>query len=169
MSPGSTAMASVRREVIDRNPVIRVRRREIGTATTSTGLDRDELAALIRAAADDSPRSNALVFLLGLYDFRISESLGADVTDLGTERGHRVLTVMRTGGIKATIPLAPGRLRRSTPMRAVETPGRCSAPPQEAAGTGPRPGEHCGGWLDVRFLTRPTLSTPTTSGTPSAL
>jgi integrase len=39
---------------------------------------------------------------------RISEVLGADVDDLTTERGHRVLVVTRKGGKKATIPKAPG-------------------------------------------------------------
>ena len=38
---------------------------------------------------------------------RISEVLDADVDDLTTERGHRVLMITRKGGKKATIPLAP--------------------------------------------------------------
>ena len=73
----------------------------------STGLDRKELTALIRTAEADSSRSLALVLLLGLNGLRISEALGADVTDLGTERGHRILRVRRKGGKTATVPLAP--------------------------------------------------------------
>ena len=70
-------------------------------------MGRDELAALIRAAETDSPRSLALVLLLGLNGLRISEVLGADVKDLGTERGHTVLYVTRKGGKRSTVPLAP--------------------------------------------------------------
>jgi site-specific recombinase XerD len=98
---------AVDEDVIARNPVSAVRRPKVGTDTVSTGLDRDELAALVHAAETDSPRSLALVLLLGLNGLRISETLGADVTDLGTERGHRVLRITRKGGKKATIPLAP--------------------------------------------------------------
>ena len=58
-------------------------------------------------AQADSTRSQALVLLLGLNGLRISEALGADVTDLGTERGHQVMYVIRKGGRRATVPLAP--------------------------------------------------------------
>lgn len=96
----------VAEDVIARNPVAQVRRPKVGTDTVSTGLDRDEMAALIQAAEADSPRSFVLVLLLGLNGLRISEALGADITDLGIERGHRVLLVTRKGGRRATVPLA---------------------------------------------------------------
>lgn len=38
---------------------------------------------------------------------RISEALGADVTDLGSSRGHRTLTVLGKGGGRAVVALAP--------------------------------------------------------------
>jgi site-specific recombinase XerD len=98
---------AVDEDAISRNPVSAVRRPKVGTDTVSTGLDRDELAALVRAAETDSPRSLTLVLLLGLNGLRISEALGADVTDLDTERGHRVLRITRKGGKKSTVPLAP--------------------------------------------------------------
>jgi site-specific recombinase XerD len=94
-------------DAITRNPVTHVRRPKVGTDTVSTGLDADEMTALIHAAAADSLRSHALVLLLGMNGLRISEVLGADVDDLTTERGHRVLLVTRKGGKKATIPMAP--------------------------------------------------------------
>jgi site-specific recombinase XerD len=94
-------------DVIARNPVANVKRPKVGTDTVSTGLDRDELAALIGAAQGDNPRSFALVLLLGFNGLRISEALGAGVEDLGTERGHRVLRIRRKGGKAATVPLAP--------------------------------------------------------------
>jgi integrase len=45
--------------------------------------------------------------LLALNGLRVSEALAADVTDLSTERGHRVLMITRKGGKRATVPLAP--------------------------------------------------------------
>ena len=98
---------AVNEDVIGRNPVAAVRRPKVGTDTQSTGLDREELASLIAAARNDGPRSHALVLLLALNGLRISEALGADASDLDTERGHRVLRITRKGGKKATIPLAP--------------------------------------------------------------
>lgn len=98
---------AVNEDLVARNPVAAVRRPKVGTDTVSTGLDRDELAALFGAAAADGPRSQALVLLLGLNGLRISEALRADVGDLGTERGHRVLVITRKGGKRSTVPLAP--------------------------------------------------------------
>lgn len=94
-------------EVIGRNPVSAVRRPKVGSDTQSTGLDRDELGALIEAASAHSPRTNALILVLAMNGLRVSEALGADVTDLDTERGHQVLRITRKGGKRATAPLAP--------------------------------------------------------------
>ena len=94
-------------EAIARNPVANVKRPRVGSDTVSTGLDKEELAALIRAAEGDCPRSLSLVLLLGLNGLRVSEVLGADVDDLGSERGHRVLFITRKGGKRSTVPLAP--------------------------------------------------------------
>jgi integrase len=49
--------------------------------------------------------------LLALNGLRINEALGADITALGSERGHRTLTVLRKGGKLVTIPLAPRTAR----------------------------------------------------------
>jgi site-specific recombinase XerD len=94
-------------DIVTRNPVSFVRRPKVGSDSVSTGLTREELSLLLAAARDDSPRSHALVLLLGLNGLRVSEALGANVTDLGSERGHRTLTIKRKGGKKAIVPLAP--------------------------------------------------------------
>ena len=52
-------------DAITRNPVTHFRPPKVGTDTVSTGLHADEMTALIRAAQADSPRSHALVLLLG--------------------------------------------------------------------------------------------------------
>jgi integrase len=42
---------------------------------------------------------------------RVSEALGADIGDLGLERGHRTLKIHRKGGKVVTVPLAPRTAR----------------------------------------------------------
>jgi integrase/recombinase XerD len=41
----------------------------------------------------------------------VSEALNADIDDLGFERGHHVLQIIRKGGKRATVPLAPRTAR----------------------------------------------------------
>ena len=116
---------AVNEEIIGRNPVSAVRRPRVGTDSQTTGLSKDELGALLEAASAHSPRTNALVLLLAMNGLRISEALGADVADLDTERGHRVLRITRErweagdGASRATHgggpgPLPPGPRGRST-------------------------------------------------------
>jgi integrase len=58
-----------------------------------------------------SARDHALVSLLALNGLRVSEAIGADIEALGLERGHRTLTVLRTGGKIVIAPLAPRTAR----------------------------------------------------------
>jgi site-specific recombinase XerD len=46
-----------------------------------------------------------------LNGLRVSEATGASIEALGTERGHRTLTITRKGGKVVTIPLAPRTAR----------------------------------------------------------
>jgi integrase/recombinase XerD len=91
----------------DRSPLVRVRRPKRSDESPRRGLDRDEVRALMAAAEHSGDRDRALVSLLVLTGARISEVLGADVADLGRERGHRTLVVQRKGGKTQTIVLAP--------------------------------------------------------------
>ena len=78
--------------------------------TATVGLDRDQARALIDADADTGPRAlrtSAVIRLLATTALRGDEVTSADVTDLGTERGHRVVRVVRKGGGKARLPLPP--------------------------------------------------------------
>ena len=70
-------------------------------------LDRNELGAILVTAGLSSPRDHALVSLLALNGLRVSEAIGANIEALGSERGHRTLTVLRKGGKLVTMPLAP--------------------------------------------------------------
>lgn len=101
--------------LIERNPVGRVRRPKVNDETPRFGLDRDEVGRLLEVA-ERKPRDYALALLLVLNGLRISEVLAADVTDLGDERGHRVLRVARKGGKASIVPLAPRTASAATAM-----------------------------------------------------
>jgi integrase/recombinase XerD len=93
--------------LIARSPVARVRRPKVADESPRLGLDRDQMRSLLDVAEADGSRSAALVALLALNGLRISEALAADVDDLGAERGHRTLRLVRKGGKVAVAPLAP--------------------------------------------------------------
>jgi integrase/recombinase XerD len=93
--------------LIAHSPAIHLLRPRLDYESHATGLDRNELGALLVAAGLSSARDHALVSLLALNGLRVSEALGADIDALGLERGHRTLTVTRKGGKVVTMPLAP--------------------------------------------------------------
>jgi integrase/recombinase XerD len=67
-----------------------VRRPRLDYESHATGLDRNELGALLVAAGLGTAAEHALVSLLALNGLRVSEATGADVEAMGTERGHRL-------------------------------------------------------------------------------
>lgn len=102
---------AVDEDVLDRNPVSRVRRPQVSPDdSAAVGLTRDDARRMLEAATTHSPRAGALVALLLGNGLRLSEALGADVTDLGTSRGHRTLSVLRKGARRVAVPLAPPAL-----------------------------------------------------------
>ena len=90
----------------------------------ATGLDRNELGALLVAAGLGPPGEHALIFLLALNGLRVSEATGSDIEAPGLERGHRTLVITRGGGKVVTIPLAP-RTARAVDLAISE---RCQGP-----------------------------------------
>jgi integrase len=97
--------------LLDHSPAAQVRRPRLDYESHASALDRNELGALLVAAGLGSPQDHALIPLLALNGLRISEALGADITAMGSERGHRALTVLRKGGKIVTIPLTPRTAR----------------------------------------------------------
>jgi site-specific recombinase XerD len=95
---------------VDRNPAAHVRRPRVGDDSPTLGLDLAEARLFLDAAATAGPRDHALVCLLLLNGLRVSEVCTAHVTDLSSERGHRVLVVARKGGRRDLVPLAPRTL-----------------------------------------------------------
>ena len=78
----------------------------------------------------------------------MSEATGADIENLGLERGHRTLTITRKGGKVVTIPLAPRTARAIDLAIGERTDG-----PVFLAGSGRRLDRHGAGRI-VRRITR---------------
>lgn len=106
------------------SPAAHVRRPRLDYESNATGLDRNEVGAMLVAAGLASARDHALISVLALNGLRVSEALGADIEDLGLERGHRTLTIVRKGGKVVTVPLAP-RTARAIDLAVGE---RCAGP-----------------------------------------
>jgi len=115
---------AVEEELLDHSPAAHVRRPRLDYESHATGLDRNELGALLVAAELGPPAEHALISLLALNGLRVSEATGADIEALGVERGHRTVVVTRKGGKVVTIPLAP-RTARAIDLAIGE---RCEGP-----------------------------------------
>ena len=101
-----------------------VRRPRLDYESHATGLDRNEIGALLVASGLGPAAEHALISLPALNGLRVSEATGADIEALGIERGHRTLAIVRKGGKKAVIPLAP-RTARAIDLAVGE---RCEGP-----------------------------------------
>jgi len=101
--------------VVSVDPTAGVARPRVDADYTATvGLSREQGRALIAAADADTGRarlrSAAVIRLLLHNALRVDEALGADITDLGSDRGHQVLTVLGKGNRRAKVALTPGTL-----------------------------------------------------------
>jgi site-specific recombinase XerD len=115
---------AVEEDLPDHSPAAHVRRPRLDYESDAIGLDRNELGAIIVAAGLGAAAEHALISLLALNGLRVSEATGADIEAMGTERGHRTLTITRKGGKVVTIPLAP-RTARAIDLAVGE---RCEGP-----------------------------------------
>jgi site-specific recombinase XerD len=102
---------AVEEELLDHSPAAHVRRPRLDYESHATGLDRNEVGALLVAAGLGPAAGHALISLLALNGLRMSDAAGADIKQMGLERGHRTLTVTRKGGKVVTVPLAPRTAR----------------------------------------------------------
>jgi integrase/recombinase XerD len=115
---------AVEEDLLDHSPAAHVRRPRLDYESHATGLDRNELGALLVAAGLGPPAEHALISLLALNGLRISEATGTDIEALGVERGHCTLVITRKGGKVVTVPLAP-RTARAIDLAIGE---RCEGP-----------------------------------------
>ncbi len=98
--------------VLAHSPADYVRRPAVPAESPTLGLTHLQLEALLATARDSAnPFDFALVCLLGLLGLRIFEATGANIDDLGEERGHRVLKVRGKGGKDRPVPLPPAVAR----------------------------------------------------------
>jgi site-specific recombinase XerD len=97
--------------LIDHSPAVHVRRPRLDYESHAVGLDRNELGAMLVAAGLAGARDHALIALLAMNGLRVSEAAGANIEQLGMERGHRTLTVLRKGGKTVTMPMSPRTAR----------------------------------------------------------
>jgi integrase/recombinase XerD len=79
------------------SPAAHLRRPRLDYESHATGLDRNEVGAMLVGAGLASARDHALISVLALNGLRVSEAIGADIEDLGLERGHRTLTIVGKG------------------------------------------------------------------------
>jgi len=113
---------AVKEDLLDHSPAAHVRRPRLDYESHATGLDRNELGALLVAAGlGRRPAEHALISLLALNGLRVSEATGANIEALGVERRHRTLVITRKGGKIVTIPLAP-RTARAIDLAVGERP-----------------------------------------------
>jgi integrase/recombinase XerD len=95
--------------LVDRNPVATARRPKISDVSPRRALSPAEVRALL-AIPDVTTmvglRDRALLTVLAVQGWRISEALGLRVEDLDEEQGQRVATIHGKGGNVARVPLA---------------------------------------------------------------
>ena len=98
-------------EILFRNPVPGASKplhlAKVSSASQTLGLDRMDASILLGAAREHSARNGAIVSLLLHQGFRIAEVCGLNTEDLGTSRSHNTISVLRKGGERQTVALAP--------------------------------------------------------------
>ena len=141
--------------LIAHSPAVHVRRPRIDYESHAIGLDRNEVGALLVAAGLGPAAEHALMSLLALNGLRVSEAIGANIKALGTERGHRTLTVLRKGGKTVTVPLAP-RTARAVDLAV----GERAAGPIFVAGDGRRLDRHGAARIVRRVARRAGIAKP---------
>jgi integrase/recombinase XerD len=146
---------AVEEDLLDHSPAAHVRRPRLDYESHATGLDRNELGALLVAAGLGTAGEHALISLLALNGLRVSEATGADIEALGVERGHRTLVVTRKGGKVVTVPLAP-RTARAIDLAV----GERSEGPVFLSADGRRLDRHSAGRIVRRVARRAGITKP---------
>ena len=78
---------AVEEELLDHSPAAHVRRPRLDYESHATGLDRNELGALLVAAGLGTAAEHALISLLALNGLRVSEATGASIQALALNAG----------------------------------------------------------------------------------
>ncbi len=104
-----SALSSFYRYCATHDMVSRIPHRRRGSAGGGPGLHRHHRPDSRRGArlGRGPPPAAAVIRLLLHNALRLDEACAADVPDLGTDAGHRVLRVTRKGARKAKVPADP--------------------------------------------------------------
>lgn len=98
----------VKLQAVATNPVAAADRPSVDRDHSATlGLTAEEVDALLGAAARAGARTHAMITLLADLGLRVSELAGLDLSDLGTERGHRTVRFTGKGGKARRRALTP--------------------------------------------------------------
>src|SRR6516225_1577573 len=93
---------AVEEDLLEHSPAAHVRRPRLDYESHATGLDRNELGALLVAAGLGHPAEHALISLLALNGLRVCEATGVNIEAPGADRGHppagSAWPVQRPGG-----------------------------------------------------------------------
>jgi integrase/recombinase XerD len=89
---------AVEEDLIEHSPAAHVRRPRVDYESHATGLDRNELGAILVAAGLGGPAEHALISLLALNGLRVSEATGANIEALGTARAIDLAVGERSDG-----------------------------------------------------------------------
>ena len=94
------------------NPFDGAERPRLDTHTSSTrGLSKDQITAILgHAAANESVRTYALLWLMFATAGRISSILESRIENLGQDRGHQVLDLVVKGGQRKRFAIPPAAL-----------------------------------------------------------
>jgi site-specific recombinase XerD len=120
------------------------RKPKVSTRRSATpGLSREQAALLLATAdADDGPqalRTAAIVAILLFTGIRVGELVGADVEQLGHDRGHRILRFVAKGGEDHLVALPAPVTRRLDTYLADRDDLAADRLPVPAGGAGARP------------------------------
>jgi integrase/recombinase XerD len=102
------------------SPAVHVRRPRLDYESHATGLDRNEVGAMLVAAGLAGGRDHALISLLALNGLRVSEAIGADIEDLGLVEAGLSDAALRSLGRAEPTPVA----QRCDQLVPVERAGR---------------------------------------------
>jgi integrase len=156
---------AVEEELLDHSPAAHVGRPRLDYESHATALDRNKMGALLVAAGLGAPLEHALISLLALNGLRVSEATGADIEQLGLERGHRTLTITARAARSSPSRSRPAPPGRSTWRRGNAATARSSSPRMGGGWTGTAPGGSSG--RSRAGPGSPNLSDRTRSGTRS--
>lgn len=107
-------------ELVEKDPMLNVRRPTFERCSRSTLFTRGEVVDMLAAAERSGPQDHALISVLAHHGLRIGETLAIDTEHLVEQRGQMAAQIVRKGGNSQLIVFVPEvayNLRKVTDMR----------------------------------------------------